>query len=41
MEKAVESVVRGDADRIDVIKQGVKAKVQDFLPGGPDQARGE
>jgi pyruvate dehydrogenase (quinone) len=39
MEKALESIVRGDADRVDVIKQGVKAKLQDFLPGGPDQPR--
>jgi pyruvate dehydrogenase (quinone) len=34
MEKALESIVRGDADRVDVIKEGVKAKMQDFLPGG-------
>jgi hypothetical protein len=26
--------VRGDADRVDVVKEGIKAKVQDFLPGG-------
>jgi len=35
MEKALESVVRGDADRVDVIKEGIKVKMQDFLPGGP------
>ena len=35
MEKALESIVRGDADRVDVVKEGIKAKVQDFLPGGP------
>jgi pyruvate dehydrogenase (quinone) len=34
MEKALESIVRGDADRVDVVKEGIKAKVQDFLPGG-------
>ena len=34
MEKAAESIVRGDADRLDVIKEGVKSKLQDFLPGG-------
>jgi pyruvate dehydrogenase (quinone) len=39
MEKALESVVRGDADRVDVIKQGVKAKLQDFLPGGAGDDR--
>jgi pyruvate dehydrogenase (quinone) len=37
MEKALESIVRGDADRVDVIKEGFKAKVQEFLPGGPGQ----
>jgi pyruvate dehydrogenase (quinone) len=35
MSKALESVVRGDADRVDVIKEGLKVKMQDFLPGGP------
>ncbi len=34
IEKAVESIVRGDADRLDVITQGVKSKVAEFLPGG-------
>jgi pyruvate dehydrogenase (quinone) len=34
MEKALESIVRGDADRVDVVKEGIKAKMQDFLPGG-------
>jgi pyruvate dehydrogenase (quinone) len=34
MEKALESIVRGDADRVDVIKEGIKVKMQDFLPGG-------
>jgi hypothetical protein len=29
----VESIVRGDSDRVDVIKEGVKSKVQEFLPG--------
>ncbi|HEX3826328.1 MAG TPA: thiamine pyrophosphate-requiring protein [Sporichthyaceae bacterium] len=33
IENAIEAVVRGDSDRVDVIKQGVKAKMQDFLPG--------
>jgi pyruvate dehydrogenase (quinone) len=33
---SLESVVRGDTDRVDLVKQGVKAKVQEFLPGGRD-----
>jgi pyruvate dehydrogenase (quinone) len=33
MEKAVESIVRGDSDRIEVIKEGVKSKMAEFLPG--------
>jgi pyruvate dehydrogenase (quinone) len=33
MEKAAESIVRGDSDRWDVVKEGVKSKVQEFLPG--------
>ena len=27
-------IVRGDTDRVDVIKEGVKTKVQELLPGG-------
>ena len=34
--KATESVVRGDSDRFDVIKEGVKSKLQEALPGGRD-----
>jgi len=33
IQHSIEAVVRGDADRADVIRQGIKAKVQDFLPG--------
>ncbi|MFI5695306.1 thiamine pyrophosphate-requiring protein [Kribbella sp. NPDC051586] len=33
MEKALESIVRGDSDRVGMVKEGVKAKVQEFLPG--------
>jgi pyruvate dehydrogenase (quinone) len=33
LEKSLESIVRGDSDRIDVIKEGVKSKLQEFLPG--------
>lgn len=38
MEKALESIVRGDSDRWDVVKEGVKTKMQEFLPG---DAKGE
>jgi pyruvate dehydrogenase (quinone) len=37
MLKSTESIVRGDADRWDVIKEGVKSKLQDVLPGGTDR----
>ena len=30
---AAASVLRGDSDRASVVQQGVKAKIQDFLPG--------
>jgi pyruvate dehydrogenase (quinone) len=30
---SVQSLVRGDSDRLDVIKEGVKSKLQDVLPG--------
>ncbi|MET7279288.1 thiamine pyrophosphate-requiring protein [Kribbella sp. NPDC005582] len=33
LEKSLESIIRGDSDRIDVIKEGVKSKIQEFLPG--------
>ncbi|HEY3003896.1 MAG TPA: thiamine pyrophosphate-requiring protein [Kribbellaceae bacterium] len=33
IEKALESVVRGDSDRVDMVVEGLKAKVQEFLPG--------
>ena len=35
IENALESIVRGDSDRIDVIKEGVRSKLQEFLPGTP------
>src|SRR4051794_26379640 len=37
IEKALESIVRGDSDRMGVIKEGVKSKVQEFLPGSKDE----
>jgi pyruvate dehydrogenase (quinone) len=33
IENALASIVRGDSDRVDVIKEGLKSKVQEFLPG--------
>ncbi|MEV4264697.1 thiamine pyrophosphate-requiring protein [Kribbella sp. NPDC049584] len=33
LEKALESIVRGDTDRVSMVKEGVKSKVQEFLPG--------
>jgi pyruvate dehydrogenase (quinone) len=33
MEATAESILRGDADRGSMIRQGFKAKMQDFLPG--------
>jgi pyruvate dehydrogenase (quinone) len=33
IENAALSVIRGDSDRWDVMKEGVKTKVQEFLPG--------
>jgi pyruvate dehydrogenase (quinone) len=37
IEKMIGAVVRGDSDRWDVIKEGVKLKAQEFLPGGHDK----
>ena len=36
IEKMAESVVRGDSDRWDVLKEGVRSKVQEMLPGTKD-----
>jgi pyruvate dehydrogenase (quinone) len=37
MEATAESILKGDADRGSVIKQGFKAKMQEFLPGGREK----
>ena len=37
----VSSVLHGDSDRAGMVRQGVKAKLQEFLPGGPKDAQGE
>ena len=40
IEAAAAAIVKGDSDRADVIKQGIKAKVQETLRGGkPDMDR--
>ena len=36
IEKAAESIVRGDSDRMDMIVEGVRSKVQEMLPGTKD-----
>jgi pyruvate dehydrogenase (quinone) len=36
IENMISAVVRGDSDRWDLIKEGVKLKAQEFLPGGDD-----
>ncbi|MBD0843688.1 MULTISPECIES: thiamine pyrophosphate-requiring protein [unclassified Streptomyces] len=33
MEATAASILKGDADRASMVKQGIKAKVQEFLPG--------
>ena len=35
--KATESVLCGDGDRVDVIKEGVKSRLQKVLPGCRDE----
>ena len=37
LEATVASILKGDADRGSMIKQGFKAKVQEFLPGAGEQ----
>ncbi|MER7951911.1 thiamine pyrophosphate-requiring protein [Streptomyces sp. NPDC096079] len=34
IKSAARSVLKGDSDRTSVVRQGVKAKIQEFLPGG-------
>lgn len=37
IEAAASSIVRGDSDRGGMIRQGLKAKIQEMLPGGRDR----
>ncbi|MGW0363797.1 thiamine pyrophosphate-requiring protein [Streptomyces sp. NPDC002990] len=37
---AASAVLRGDSDRASMVRQGVKAKIQEFLPGGGDATPG-
>ncbi|MFF7352384.1 MULTISPECIES: thiamine pyrophosphate-requiring protein [Streptomyces] len=41
MEATAASILKGDADRGSMIRQGLKAKVQEFLPGGKDGKNGK
>ena len=36
IEAAASAILHGDSDRVSMIQQGMKAKIQEFLPGGPD-----
>ncbi|WP_323097441.1 thiamine pyrophosphate-requiring protein [Intrasporangium sp. YIM S08009] len=36
MKKAAESVLRGDPDRVDVVKEGIRSKLAEVLPGRGD-----
>ncbi|MBT2387769.1 thiamine pyrophosphate-requiring protein [Streptomyces sp. ISL-11] len=40
VEATASSILKGDTDRGAVLRQGIKAKVQDFLPGGPKRQQG-
>ncbi|MDX3776495.1 thiamine pyrophosphate-requiring protein [Streptomyces europaeiscabiei] len=40
MEATAASVLKGDADRASMVKQGLKAKMQEFLPGNREKGRG-
>ncbi|GAA0910071.1 thiamine pyrophosphate-requiring protein [Streptomyces thermoalcalitolerans] len=37
IEAAATAVLKGDSDRAAMVRQGLKAKVQEFLPGGKDR----
>jgi pyruvate dehydrogenase (quinone) len=39
MEATVESIVKGDVDRTGMVRQGFKAKVQEFLPHRPHRGK--
>ncbi|MGW1075786.1 thiamine pyrophosphate-requiring protein [Streptomyces sp. NPDC002537] len=41
LEGTAAAVLKGDADRAGMVRQGLKAKVQDFLPGGPKRQHGK
>lgn len=40
MESTAASILKGDADRASMVKQGLKAKVQEFLPGAGRKGEG-
>jgi len=37
IEAAATAIIHGDPDRAGMVRQGVKAKIQEFLPGGRDR----
>jgi len=39
-EAVVSAIVKGDSDRGGMIRQGIKAKVQEFLPGRRQEGNG-
>ncbi|OKI01096.1 thiamine pyrophosphate-binding protein [Streptomyces sp. CB02923] len=41
IEAAASAVLKGDPETAGVLKQGVKAKIQEFLPGGKSRGEGE
>ncbi|MDX3228794.1 thiamine pyrophosphate-requiring protein [Streptomyces sp. ME19-01-6] len=41
MEATVESIVKGDSDRTGMVRQGLKAKVQEMLPHRPHRKKSE
>ncbi|WP_200303096.1 thiamine pyrophosphate-requiring protein [Streptomyces adelaidensis] len=40
LEATAASILKGDADRVSMVRQGFKAKVQEFLPGSREQDKG-
>jgi pyruvate dehydrogenase (quinone) len=38
IEAAASAVLHGDSDRVGMVRQGIKAKVQEMLPGHRDRA---
>ena len=41
MEATASAILKGDSDRAGMVRQGIKAKVQEFLPGAKKKAERE